>query len=123
VKEFQKSNDYALIWESYIAEAIPSPGQRANDPYGSSADEFLPGVDDEMPPGAVPAAQPPTLDTIEGYAETVRALVAEREQAAGLPEGELWDTIPDVQWDGYIQMGFEEGMDPVDVLMQAQSDQ
>ena len=122
MKEFQKSNDYALIWESYIAEAIPSQGYRENDPYGSSADEFLPGVDDEFH-GAVPAAQPPTLDTVEGYAEAVKALVAEREQAAGIPEGEIWDSIPEVQWNGYIQMGFDEGWEPADILMQAQSDQ
>jgi hypothetical protein len=44
------NNDQQLIWEAYLTEGIPSQGHRENDPYGSSRDEFIPGVDDETRP-------------------------------------------------------------------------
>ena len=44
------NNDQQLIWEAYLTEGIPSQGHRENDPYGTSRDEFIPGVDDETRP-------------------------------------------------------------------------
>ena len=47
------NKDQKLIWEAYLNEAGRDPGSqghRENDPYGSSRDEFIPGVDDETRP-------------------------------------------------------------------------
>ena len=127
MKEFQKSNDYALMWEAYAKPQVITEQPGPIDPsYGW--DPSTEPVPPEGPPqGPDQSGYFPepghNIETIEVYTQAVKEIVSQREQANNIPAGELWDIIPEVQWNGYIQMGFDEGWHPSEVVMQAQSDQ
>lgn len=98
-----KDHDQEKLWEAYLNEGIPTRGQRENDPYGSSDDEFLPGVDDEL---GTPPADPKGLDPYAlspaGDAEEYEALRAQGIPVTNKdPETGLWRYKPenDAEWE------------------------
>ena len=88
-----KDKDQDKLWEAYLNEAIPSRGQRENDPYGSSRDEFIPGVDDEPHP----SAQPVDPDEEEYQALRAQGIPVTNKD----PETGLWRYKPenDAEWE------------------------